>query len=126
MKKEVFAVLLLVLILGISLLNSHMLNTLTNDLSDIVKECDTAASAEKWPEARKHIEDALSLWKKNDHYTHVVLRHSDIDSMTNDFYELLEHVYSENSGAVSGIARLVDAHLKSIISMEKIRLGSIF
>lgn len=126
MKKEAFAAILLVLILALSLLNSKKLDSLTNQLTQIVENCNSAASNENWPQAQKGIEEAISTWKKNDSYTHIVLRHSEIDSMADDLYELKEHIYAHDAGAVYGISGLVAAHLQSISSMEKIRLGSIF
>lgn len=126
MKKELFAALLLVLILVLSLMNSSKLTKLTDEISGIIESCDKLAYAGEWEEAAASAETAIKTWESNDSYTHVVLHHTDIDSMTNDLYELLEHVYTKDAGAVSGISELVRTHLNSISSMEKIRLGSIF
>ena len=126
MKKELFTVALLISILALSLLNSSKLAKLTDELSAMIEDCGELAYAGKWEECGQHVDNAIRTWAENDTYTHIVLRHNDIDSVTDDIYALREHIYAQDAGETYGSLKLVLEHLESLSSMEKIRLGSIF
>ena len=126
MKKEVFAIVLLISIFVGSLVNLYCLKNLTNELIELVESGAEYASDGNWKEAAQYVEKATDKWAGSDSYTHIVLRHSEINSTTDAFYELLKGIYSENYGDSTGAARMLIDHLTSIAKMEEIRLGSIF
>ncbi len=126
MKKEIFAGVLLAVILLLALLNIHQLNRLTTDLVDRIETSEQYAMKGKWEEATKLAEEAADLWDQYDPYTHIVLRHAEIDTATANFYEFLKELYAENTGEARGAAEALKAHLTSILSIEQIKFGSIF
>ena len=79
-----------------------------------------------WAASLQRVEEALSLWRSREGYTHAVLRHADIETLSDDFYELMEHIGTHDPGAVQSAVRLVTEHLREIVEMESIKLGSIF
>lgn len=126
MKKEIIVGFLLVFIFSAALFNIHALNRLTDDIVQLVEESEKSAAAGNWEEAAAKAEEAEKRWEENDSYTHIVLRHSEINMATDAIYELLKEIYSENMGGVRGAAKAVNAHMTSISSIEHIKLGSIF
>lgn len=126
MKKELFAVGLLVLILALSLLNTVAISRLSSDLTDLVERSAEAAEKDDWEESRRLLDEAMSLWKAHKGYTGIVLRHTDLDTLTDDFYELTEHIYTRDSAAARAAASLVREHLDSIRNMESLNMSSIF
>lgn len=126
MKKETFAVLLLALLLGLSILNAWALDKITGRLIGTMDACRSSIDAENWDDAAKQAETALDYWGKKGAYTHIVLRHSEIDALTENFYRLLERIYSRDGAAASCEARLTMEALESMSSIEKLRPGSIF
>lgn len=126
MKKEIIVGLLLVLLFAAALVNIHFLNRLTDDIIELVEASEQNAEAGNWNEAAAKAEEAAAKWAENNSYTHIVLRHSEINAATDAMYELLKEIYSENTGGVKGAAKGVTEHMTSIASIEEIKFGSIF
>lgn len=126
MKKELFAAALLILILALSLINTRAITNICDDLKDAVAQAGEAAEAGDWGESTRLINSAISLWQSHDVYTHIVLRHTDIETLSDDFFELSEHINSQDTGSVRSAVRLVQEHLTGIVEMESFKPGSIF
>ena len=126
MKKEIIAGAMLVLILALSLVNTCAIGYLCDDIGGFITQAGELAEKEDWSGSEQAIRRAISLWEDNEGYTHIVLRHTDIETLSDDFYELLEHIYSQDPGSVRGAVELVNGHLNGIKDMEKLRFGSIF
>ncbi len=126
MKKELFAAGLLAALLALSLINSAVIKGLCDEIDGMVRSSGDAAESGDWDTARKRADSALELWRKREGYTKIVLRHTDIETLTDDFYELTEHIYSKDPGSVKSAVELVGEHLSDIAQMESINFGSIF
>lgn len=126
MKKELFAAGLLALILTLSILNTWEIGKLCGDLEDLVENSAKSAESGDWSESQRYLEEAVTLWKKRETYTSIVLRHTDIETLTDDFYELTEHIYTQDPAATRAASALVREHLDGIKKMESLNLGSIF
>lgn len=126
MKKELFAVALLLTILGLSLWNTYEIRKLCGQLETCVTQAGGAAQSGDWQTSEDRMARALDLWLSRETYAQTVLRHTDIETLTDDFYELLEHIYTQDPGAVKSAVSLVTEHLQGIAKMESIQLGSIF
>ena len=59
-------------------------------------------------------------------YTHIFIRHSEIDSTTDAFFELMSDVRSGDAESAAGSYEKLLAHLSSLYTMERVTLGSIF
>ena len=126
MKKEIFAVLFLILMFVGAFLNIYYLDKLTGEIIIMVNDAERLAGDEKWGDAARKAEEAVAKWIKSDTYTHLLLHHAEIDSVTDALHDMQKEIYSVNSGAALGAAKLAVAHLKDIAKMEHINLGSIF
>jgi hypothetical protein len=126
MRKEIVTACFLLLLLAAAFVNTHFLNKLTGDVVALVEAAEKSALEDKWDEAEKKAEKASELWTGSDTYTHLVLRHNEIEAATDLLYGFLEQVYAKEEGAVKGAAQAAVARLESISSIEKVRFGSVF
>ena len=125
MIKELFATILLAIILVGAIINISVVNNLTGEISNLVAEAEVDAQNGYWDDAENKAETAADLWKSREMYTHIFLRHTEVDAATDAIYDLLKEVYSHDSDALKGAAQLATAHLESIGSAEKVTFGSI-
>ncbi len=126
MKKELFAGLLLAVLLALSVWNTASIKSLCGSIGDLVDRSAQAAAREDWEESRALLDRAMELWKSRQGYTGIVLRHTDIETLTGDFYELAEHIYTRDAPAANAASALVREHLASITKMESLNWESIF
>ena len=126
MKKELFAASLLAAIFILAIANNHHLETITDSMTLLILEAEQSSSNCEWDKAYDAANNAVNTWLSSSPYIHVVLRHDDIEALTDHMYELLEHIGSKDIGAISSAATLVKAHLHNIQNMDKIHLGSVF
>lgn len=124
--KEISVACFLILMLTVAVVNIRCLTRLTDRVTELIEEAEMLASRENWSRAAEKAEEAARCWKESDTYTHLVLRHSELESATDAIYGFLEQIYAREKGSAKGAAEAAIARLKSISSLEKIRLGSIF
>lgn len=125
MKREVLAAALLFLTLALLLVNIHALEGLVGELEEHVCRSSAALARGDRELAVSELEAAMTLWQSAESYTHVFVRHSEIDAVSDAFFEL--------NAALRGGDEADDAlylallyHLDSIEKMDELRLGSIF
>ena len=82
MKKELFAGLVLLVMLAALLLNINQMNSLSDKIIESVQKTSQNAADDDWESAAQNAEKALADWLEKDAYTHIVLRHAEIDSIT--------------------------------------------
>lgn len=126
MKKEIVTGIIFLLIFTLTLVNIYVLKGLTDELLDLIEQSRTYAEKNDWENAIGKAKEAEERWNKSDPYTHIVIRHSEIDSTTDAFYDLLKALYSEEAGNAKGAYMALSAHINSIEGMDKVTLGSIF
>lgn len=125
MKKELFALLLL-LGLGIgACFNLRHLRQFTDSLSTQLDSIHTAAQQENWDSAAAESEALLDRWTAANGYTHIFIRHSEIDSMTDAICALISAAYGSDAGELEGNYRNVSEKLHGLYGMERLTPGSI-
>ncbi|MGN0965487.1 MAG: DUF4363 family protein [Dysosmobacter sp.] len=124
MKKEIFALSLLLLLFAASLFNIWAFDRLCLDIAGQVSASAEAMEKGETDAAREHLNKALSTWLDADSYTHIFIRHPEIDSTADAFYELGQAL-EENSESCRAAYDKLLYHLESIRTMEHLRFGSI-
>lgn len=126
MKRLLIALVLLSLLLALSLWDLRRIDALTESLCACIElsvrcmeEGDTAAS-------RSAAESAVILWEKAEGYSHIFLRHSEVDSLTDSIYQFKSAVYAENTAELPILAECTETLLHSLRNMEHPRMGSVF
>jgi len=125
MKRELWALLVLAALLAAALINVRHADRLMTELAELVQETEDAVTAGNFPAAEETLRRAMALWKKDSVYTHILIRHSEVDSTADVFYELLSEL-REKSAAAAAECEKLRAHLLGIAAMEHVTLGNIF
>lgn len=126
MKKEIIFAIILLSFFSLTLLNIKLLENMTTELLTVLEESLESAEKGDWERAIEKANKAEQIWDNADRYTHIVVRHSEIDCTTDALYEFVKALYGEEAGEAKGAYKSLSAHIKSIVSMERISLGSIF
>ena len=90
MKKEVIAGAVLALLIALSAWNIYSIDALTDSIGDSLRMSQALADIGDFDSAKTELDKGLKLWLNADGYTHIFLRHPEIDSTTDAFYELQE------------------------------------
>lgn len=126
MKKEIISALLLLLIfLGVLVnirINERIVSSLINEV-DMSYENLKNGNEDK---AMQQLDTAIEHWLNLDGYTHIFIRHSEINSTTDAFYGFRSDVGSGDADAANGSYGLLKETLLSLMTMEQISLGSVF
>lgn len=125
-KKEIFSVCLLSLMLISALINTRCIYRLTNEMSSLIEESIDAVREDNWEYAENRIKLADRMWEEKKGYTHIVLRHSEIDTVSDALYDCISCVYDRRTGDAVIAAQKVMYYLDSMYGMERVRFGSIF
>ena len=125
MKKEIIAFSVFLLLFAVSLVNIHALTRLTENIVTLIEEADGFVREEKWEQALNSAKGALQKWEDVGAYTHIVIRHTDIDSATDVLSALIKEIYAEERGSAIGAARAAKARLRNVAATERIRLRNV-
>lgn len=126
MKKELIASALLLVLIAGALFNVYWLDRFVGGISDSLESSRECMEACDFERAKDHLLAAIDAWTGADSYTHIFIRHSEINSTTDAFYEALSDVVSEDVKSAEGSFGKLDAQLNSIVSIERPKMGSIF
>ena len=126
MKREFAAAAVLILLLAGSWWNLRYLRDFTGGLGETLELSRAYCEAGQFELAEQELEKAAQAWLGADGYTHIFIRHSEIDSTTDAFFELMSDVRSGDAQSASGAYEKLAAHLDSLYTMERVTLGSIF
>lgn len=124
MKRELAAGVLLLLLMAGAWWNIRAVDTLTGD---ILAGLDISQAAEEQGDhltAQAALDKALNRWLEADSYTHIFIRHAEIDSTADAFYELQAQLLAGEGDSSAAFDKL-RYHLDSIQRMEHPSLGSI-
>lgn len=126
MKKEILSVCLLTALIAASFVNIRGVRKLTEEMTAYIEDSVKAVYSEDWNGAERYAQLAKKLWNEKDVYTHMVLRHSEIDTVSDALYDYISDVQEQSAEASYAGAEKVIYHLDSIYQMERVRFGSIF
>ena len=126
MKKEIIALVLLIALFAASLYNVHYLENMVGDISGLAAEAYDSLMSGDAGNAEQKLEQAIRMWEKEDGYTHIFIRHSEIDATSDAMFEALGCITAGEPGEAEGAFRCLFYHLDSLVGLEKMSLGSIF
>ena len=125
MKKEGFALLLLCGVILGSFLNLRYLRDFTGELGERVSEACMEAERENWIEAEETAAEAMDRWTGADKYTHIFIRHGEIDAVTDGFCTLMGAIRSRNGSSIYAAQLALRSRLAGLYEMERLLPGSI-
>lgn len=124
MKRELVAVSLILIIFALSLVNIRYVESRTDMLTNDVEAAEKLFINGDTDAAISLVKESLDNWLSWEPYTHIMLRHSEVDLVTDAYYELLSKLQSEEEVPEAAYRRLKE-QLRSISAMERITIGSI-
>ncbi len=124
MKREYIAILLIIAIFVLAMINIRHIENKTQALTGDIEAAEKLYFSGDKDGAVSDIEDSLESWLDWDSYSHIMLRHSEIDVITDAYYDLLSELQSENETAEASFGKLKE-ELRSIAIKERVTLGSI-
>lgn len=124
MKRELIAAALLLALLALSFLNVRYMENKTSALAADIEAADGLYGSGDAESAAGLVEDSLNGWLSWKSYTHIMLRHSEIDVVTCAYYELLEKLESGEKVPEASFESLITT-LGDIVDKESIALGSL-
>ena len=125
MRRELLAAALLALLVLGAGWNIRVVDRLTADIMECLDRSEASALEGHQERSKEALEQGLDLWLEADSYTHIFIRHSEIDSTTDAFYEALEELSDNDCEATSAAFEKLRYHLRSLNTMEHVSLGSI-
>lgn len=126
MKKEIISALLLLLIFSGVLINIRINERIVSSLiNEVDMSYENLKNGNK-DKAMQQLDTAIEHWLNLDGYTHIFIRHSEINSTTDAFYGFRSDVGSGDADAANGSYGLLKETLLSLMTMEQISLGSVF
>lgn len=125
MKKELFALLLLLLLALGALFNILYAERLIQRIEDQLELSQKAAEEENFPEALARLDAGLELLERSRDYTSIFIRHSELDSSFEAFFHLKELLLQEETAALPAAFSALRYKLRCLSDMEKPSLGSV-
>jgi hypothetical protein len=125
MKKEWFAAALLIGVILGSAFNLRHLKSITGKLDARVEEAVSAADSGNWTLAETLASGILQDWTRMDKYTHIFIRHGEIDAVTDGFCSLLGAMRSNEPGSLYAAQLALRCRLAELYEMERVTPGSI-
>ncbi|MDR2359724.1 MAG: DUF4363 family protein [Oscillospiraceae bacterium] len=114
MRKEIVALILLLIMVGGAIWNCSHINNMSVELTFMLKKANTY----------EDVEAVINKWVQEERYTHMALRHSEVDTITSDLYTALE--FLDNKEEFDAAKNRVIWRLERIQAMEQIRWGTVF
>ena len=125
MKKEWIAAALLAFLFAAALINNACLDRLIGRIGEDIGRARELAERGEFAAAEAALDTAIEHWIAANSYTHIFIRHPEIDSTSDAFFELKELLAEENADGFPSAFDKLNYHLNSIDEMEHIRLGSV-
>ena len=125
MKKEGLAIAIILCVILGSVLNLRFLKSLIHELDAQISEAVAEAEAENWIAAEALASEGMTHWINMDKYTHIFIRHGEIDAVTDAFCSLLGAIKSRDASEIFKAQLALHSRLNELVEMERVTPGSI-
>lgn len=125
MRREHAAMLILAAIIFGAWVNLRYMDSLTGRIEAKLELSQRAAEQGSTDISERALLDALDIWLSADGYTHIFIRHSEIDAISDAFYELYDTLLSGEADALTPAYAKLIYHLESVKDIEHLSLRSL-
>ena len=126
MKKELFAITAFFALLLASVANLVHLRTLVTDIATHLDYTNMYCYQEDYTAAKAELSKAMSIWQNSEDYSHVFIRQTEVDDLTDLFYDLRISLAKSEKDEAMGLIEKLNHKCRMMIDMEQISLESIF
>ena len=124
MKREFVAVAILVALLVLSIMNVKYMENKTMSLADEIEEAGELYRSGDAEGSAARVQSSMESWLGWESYSHIMLRHSEIDLVTDAYFGLLSEIESEDTVPEASFGALIEK-LNDIVNKERVSLGSL-
>ena len=125
MRREYTAMIILAILMLGAWLNLRHMDSLTERIEAKLELSQKAAEQGSMDISERALLDALDMWLGADGYTHIFIRHSEIDAISDSFYELYDALLSGETDALTPAYEKLIYHLESVNDIEHLSLRSL-
>lgn len=125
MKKELFAGVLLLVLIGLCAWNLWHLTRMCTRLDNAVAQAETSYAAGDPARASETLRAAAARWDDAEDYAHCMLPHESTDAVTEGFRRAIRTVEAGDASAAADIA-LLRVRIQGLADGERITLGNLF
>ena len=125
MKKELFAGMLLLVLIGLCAWNLWHLTRMCTRLDNAVAQAETSYAAGDPARASETLRAAAARWDDAEDYAHCMLPHESTEAVTEGFRRAIRTVEAGDASAAADIA-LLRVRIQGLADGERITLGNIF
>lgn len=125
MKREATMMALILALVLISVWNIRQAQELRTQIITQLELSRANAEQGNWETADIYAQQGIELWLRSEPYTHIFIRHAEIDSCTDVFYSLISSLQKREADGINAEYDLLEYHLNSIADMEIPTPGSI-
>lgn len=126
MKKELCAGTLVFLLFIGAIWNIFYLDRLAGRIETHIDRSRQACMQENFSTAEQELRRSLEIWLQADAYTHVFIRHTEIDALSDAFYDTLSCLTAQDRTAATGAYEKLLSHLDNMVFMEHVTARSVF
>ena len=124
MKRELIAAFILLALLALSVINVRHIKNKAMTLASEIEDADGLYRGGDSEGSAALVEDSLKSWLGWESYSHIMLRHSEIDLVTDAYYGLLSEIESDDTVPQASFDALIEK-LNDIVNKERVTLGSL-
>ena len=125
MKKEPFAGVLLLVLIGLCAWNLWHLTRMCTRLDNAVAQAETSYAAGDPARASETLRAAAARWDDAEDYAHCMLPHESTDAVTEGFRRAIRTVEAGDASAAADI-NLLRVRIQGLADGERITLGNLF
>jgi hypothetical protein len=126
MAKEIFAIIMLLLIFFITMYNTWYIEELVDRVMDRIDASEAYAVQGNSESSIEEMTKATDIWEASNSYIRSHLDQTNADHITDGFYNVLGDLISEDYSHAEISYSWLRSHLIELADMEKISLTSIF
>lgn len=125
MKREFVALAVILAILAASIINGHYVERKTTEFSHDLHIAQELYDSGAREEATTKVADSLKGWLEWKSYAHIMLRHTEVDNVTEAYFDLLSDMEDEKADVPAASFGKVEQLLQNISAMEQLSIGAI-
>ena len=125
MLREKIALGLLLALIAAAFINIAYMVKLADKIIDGINSIEKLSQKEQFDSAESVFNETMKLWNNNKVYTGIFLRHPEIDSAYDCFYDILAEIQQGEKDCIPALCEKLRYHIRCIVDMERISLRSI-
>lgn len=125
MKRIVIAAALLLVTFAATLGHSFYISSFVGEMTAILEAAEAQAEDGNWDGAKDLTQTARERWEAKEIYLHILLRHSETDSVYIGFREVAEFIQCQEGGEYSAANARLIAELELLSEAEQLTLKNV-